>query len=88
MSLNLHGTGTLNFEVTNISHLGFWVLIEEFEYFVPFGEYPVFKNATIQEIFNMIPLSPTQLHWPDLDADIEIEALENAEKYPLVWKNG
>jgi len=31
-------------------------------------------------------LSPTQLYWPDLDADIEIEALEQPEHYPLVFK--
>jgi hypothetical protein len=31
-------------------------------------------------------LSSTQLHWPDLDADIEMEALEQPEHYSLVFK--
>jgi hypothetical protein len=31
-------------------------------------------------------LSPTQFHWPDIDADIEIEALESPETFPLIWK--
>ncbi len=26
-----------------------------------------------------------QFHWPDLDADIELEELEHPEHYPLEW---
>jgi len=80
------GTGILPSEVTNIEPLGFWVLVEDREYFVPFADYPVFKGASIQQIFEMQRLSSTQLHWPDLDVDIEIEALEQPEHYPLVFK--
>ncbi|WP_420886735.1 DUF2442 domain-containing protein [Candidatus Kuenenia stuttgartensis] len=28
----------------------------------------------------------SHLHWPDLDIDLEIDSLENPEKYPLVYK--
>ena len=38
--------------------------------------------------FQMPRVSPTQLHWPDLDADIEIDALEQPEHYPMVWGDG
>jgi len=73
-------------EVTNIESFGFWILIEGKEFFVPFKDYPIFKQATIQQLLNMKVISPTQLHWPDLDADIEVEALEQPEHYPLIWK--
>jgi hypothetical protein len=73
--------------VTNISSAGFWILVDDVEYFIPFGDYPVFKKATVQQIFNFRRLSPNQLHWPDLDADVEIEALENPDEYPLLWKD-
>jgi hypothetical protein len=73
-------------EVTNIEPLGFWVLVDDREYFIPFADYPVFQGASIQQIFQIRRVSPTQLHWPDLDADIEIEALEQPEHYPLVFK--
>jgi len=86
MSSNQPGTNTSTSEVTNIEPLGFWVLMDDREYFVPFSDYPVFKSASIQQIFNLQQLSPTQLHWPDLEADIEIEALEQPEHYPLVFK--
>lgn len=82
------GTSISPSEVTNIEPLGFWILVDNKEYFVPFDDYPVFKGASIQQIFKMQRLSPTQLHWPDLDADIEIEALEQPKHYPLVWGNG
>ncbi len=80
------GIGISLSEVTNIEPLGFWVLVDEWEYFIPFADYPVFQGASIQQIFNVQRLSPHQLHWPDLDADIELEALEQPEHYPLVFK--
>lgn len=73
-------------EVTNIEPLGFWVLVDGKEFFVPFEEYPVFKRATLQQIINMEVIFPQQLHWPDLDADIELAALEHPNHYPLLWK--
>ena len=84
-NLRQPGTNTLGSEITNISTLGFWVLIDGVEYFVPFEDYPVFRRATLNQIFNFSQISG-QLHWPDLDADIEIKALENPVDYPLVWK--
>jgi hypothetical protein len=86
MNSSQPGTGISLSEVTNIESLGFWVLVDGKEYFVPFSDYPIFRGASIQQIFQMQRLSPTQLHWPDLDADIEIEALEQPEHYPLVFK--
>jgi hypothetical protein len=88
MNSSQPGTSISPSEVTNIEPLGFWILLDNKEYFVPFDDYPGFKGASIQQIFNMQRLSPTQLHWPDLDADIEIEALEQPEHYPLVWGKG
>ena len=85
-NLRQHGTSTLGSEITNITTLGFWVLIDGVEYFVPFEDYPVFGRATLNQIFNFNRICG-QLHWPDLDADIEIEALENPVDYPLVWKD-
>lgn len=80
------GTNISINEITNIEPLGFWVLVDDKEYFVPFADYPVFQAASIQQIFQMQRLSPTHLHWPELDADIDLEALEQPEHYPLVFK--
>ncbi len=65
---------------------GFWLLVNGDEYFVAFDDYPPFKQATIEQIFRMNYIEPDQLHWPDLDVDIELNALRHPEHYPLVWR--
>jgi hypothetical protein len=72
--------------VTNINALGMWLLVDEREYFIPFGDYPDFKDATIDQINHVNFLPPDQLHWPLLDIDIELQALEQPENYPLIFR--
>ena len=83
----LPGTNTSCGEVTSIGSRGFWLLIDDTEYFVPFADYPVFREARVDQIFDVQCLAPGQLHWPDLDADIEVEALGQPERYPLIWRD-
>ncbi len=80
------GKNILDSEVTNISAIGFWVLVGNKEYFIPFADYPAFKNATVAQIYDLTQSSPSQLRWESLDIDIEIDALENPEKVPLVYR--
>jgi len=74
-------------EVTGISSIGLWLLAAEREYFIPFADYPEFRQATVEQI---VParkaISPTQLYWPDLDVDIALNALETPELFPLMFK--
>ncbi len=53
---------------------------------MPFADYPVFRSATIEQIFDVERIGPGQLHWQALDADIELDALDYPERYPLVWR--
>lgn len=87
MPSSLTGTGTSGNEVTAIEATGFWVLLDDREYFIPFADYPVFRDAPVRAIFNVRQLSPNQLHWPDLDADVETDALAAPGSFPLVWKD-
>jgi len=86
MNLSAHGTNTLDYEITNIEKNGFWLLAENHEYFISFQEYPVFKDGKIKEILNITRPSPSHFHWPDLDADIELEALKKPEKFVLRYR--
>lgn len=83
------GTNTLkknkNAEVTNISPFGFWILLDDKEYFISFKDYPCFENASILDIASVKTDYSGNFHWEKLDADIEIEALENPEKFSLVY---
>lgn len=78
------GPGTSPVEVTNISPHGFWLFVSERELFVPFKEFPWFRDASVREIANVQLPTPHHLYWPDLDIDLAVESIEHAEKYPLV----
>ena len=73
-------------EVTNISKHGFWMLINGKEYFLAFKDFPWFREATISQITNVKLIHSQHLYWTDLDVDLELESLENLEKYPLIAK--
>ncbi len=72
-------------EIQNISNHGIWILVNEKEFFMPFEEFPWFLKATIKQIYNLKFFHGHHLHWPDLDIDIELEALEHPASYPLKY---
>ncbi len=79
-----HGRSTLEVEVTNVSPHGFWLLTGEDERFVPFREFPWFRDATIAQLTDVERPSPHHLYWPDLDVDLAVDSLDHPERYPLV----
>jgi hypothetical protein len=80
------GTATSAAEVTNISQHGFWMLIDGREFFLPFDEFPWFKQATIEAILRVEPPAPGHLYWPELDVDLSLDSIENQKRYPLTSK--
>lgn len=86
----ISGTDTLTVtelsaEITNISPNGIWVLSNDKEYFIDYKDYPFFTNASIKQIADVEVDSFGNLHWPELDIDIELDSLENPEEYPLIY---
>jgi len=86
MNSSKSGTIISDFKVTSINDLGFWALVEDKEYFIPFANYPEFKEASINQIFQMEFTPPSQLHWTLLDIDIELQALTFPDFFPLQFK--
>lgn len=78
------GTSTSEVEVTNVSKHGFWLLIRDQEVFVPFAEFPWFRDAPIGQLLNVQLPSPHHLYWPDLDVDLAVDSLFHPERFPLV----
>ena len=76
----------MNAEVTNISPFGIWILVNGEEFFMSYKEYPVFENAPIKAVAILEVDSFGNLHWPELDVDIEIDSLRNPESYPLIYR--
>ena len=69
--------------VENINSFGIWLFVKDKEYFIDYKQYPYFKDHTLKSIQNVALLHASHLFWPDLDIDLEIDNLENPEKYPL-----
>ncbi len=85
MKLSKHGNITL-VSVENITPFGIWVFVNGEEYFLNYREYPYFKNQSLKSIQNVNLLHGYHLYWPELDVDLEIDNLENPEKYLLKSK--
>ena len=76
----------ISVSVENITPFGIWLLVKGKEYFLKYKDCPWFKNQTIKSIQNVKLLHGFHLYWPKLDVDLEIDNLENPEKYPLKAK--
>jgi len=88
MTSVLRGASTLDVEVTNVSAHGFWLMLEAEELFVPFSEFPWFKDAPIAKLTNVERLQTHHLYWPDLDVDLAVESIRHPERFPLVARSG
>ncbi len=86
MTSSTPGASTLTAEITGISPLGLWLLAVDREYFIPFADYPEFRQATVDQLYRLDNPSPTQLYWPDLDIDIDLDALEDPQRFPLEFR--
>ena len=86
MSLSQPGASIFHSEVTSISSHGLWLLVDDREYFIPFSDYPPFRQAAVAQIFTFQRLGPDQFHWPELDIDIELAALEHPHRFPLSFR--
>jgi hypothetical protein len=66
---------------------GLWLLLHGKEYFLPYEQYPWFREARIADILNVTLVREEHLHWPALDVDLCVESLDHPEDFPLIYKN-
>ena len=50
MTFSTLGASTLQAEVTNIDRFGFWLLVNDKEYFLPYEDFPWFRQAKVDQI--------------------------------------
>jgi Protein of unknown function (DUF2442) len=82
------GKNTSGAEVLNVSPHGFWLLVAAEELFVPFDQFPWFRDASIAQISKVELPSPNHLYWPELDVDLAVESIRHPEQFPLVSRAG
>jgi hypothetical protein len=71
-------------EIGNIDRLGVRLLIGDREYFLPYEDFPWFRETKVADILNVQLVHDTHLYWPVLDVDLCIESLVCPERFPLV----
>ena len=87
MTSALPGASTLDVEVTNVSNHGFWLMLGDEELFVPFSQFPWFKDAPIAKLTHVEHPQPHHLYWPELDVDVAVDSIRHPEKFPLVSRS-
>lgn len=83
----MHGTATLEIEVSVVSNKGFWLLLENEELFLAYSEFPWFKQATIEEITTLERPTSGHLYWPLLDIDLSVNCVRDPSAFPLISKS-
>ncbi len=77
------GKNTSPVEVSNISPHGFWLLLGDEELFVPFSEFPWFREANVRQISRVELPTTHHLYWPELDVDLAVASIRNPKAFPL-----
>ena len=78
------GTGTLPAEISHVSQHGLWVLLDAEELFLPFEQFPWFRNATIDQICAVVRPTADHLYWERLDIDLSVQSIRDPAAFPLV----
>ena len=86
MSSLSHGKNTSAVEITNISSHGVWLLARDKELFMPYADFPWFKDQPVKAIINVEEQSPGHFYWPDIDVDLTEESIEHPQRFPLKAK--
>ena len=79
---------TTEVEVTHVSRDAIWLRARGRELFVPFNDFPWFKEAPIGKIMNVLEPAHGHFRWPDLDIDLGIETIEHPDRFPLKARSG
>ncbi len=80
------GVSTSEIEVSLVSSKGFWLLLEDEELFVPYSDFPWFKQATVEQITTVERLSSDHLYWPLIDVDLAVASIRDPASFPLISK--
>jgi hypothetical protein len=78
------GNGTFLVEVSGISQHGIWLFLGDQEAFLPFEQFPWFRDAPVAGVLRVERPQPHHVYWPDLDIDLAVESILHPERFPLV----
>lgn len=68
--------------MTDISEHGIRLLAHGREFFMPYEEFPWFRDQSAEPILNVEEPSPSHFYWPELDVDLTEEIIEHPDRFP------
>ena len=80
------GSNTLA-KVLTITANGILLSIPEGDFFLNYKDYPWFRNAPINQVFDVEMEGDYAVRWNALDVDLEIESILHPERYPMIMNN-
>ena len=80
------GADTLAVEVTHIDTSGLWLYVDGHEHYLPFDEFPWFRDATVRQISRIVRFDGDHFHWPEIDVDLTLDMIDHPQRYPLKSK--
>lgn len=86
MKLKRLGKNISAAEILNVSAFGIWMLVKGKEYFLSYEDFPWFKHASVEEIYDFEFLHGQHLHWPKLDIDLSVDVIGSPHDFPLKSK--
>lgn len=78
------GDDTSQVEVSGISRHGIWLFLGDREAFLPFEQFPWFREAPVAGVLHVERPSRDHLYWPDLDIDLSVESILDPARFPLI----
>ena len=86
MTLSVPENDTSAIKVTHISSHGIWLLAHGEELFMPYKDFPWFKQQPIEAILNVEEPSPDHYYWPAIDVDLTKEIVKYPDRFSLKAK--
>lgn len=83
MKLVQHGKNTSIIDI-NLTQFGMWLCLSDEEFFLSYEDYPFFKTAKVDDIYNVELHHENHLYWPTLDVDLNVDILKNPHHFPLL----
>jgi Protein of unknown function (DUF2442) len=82
------GKNTSGVEVTNISAHGVWLFVRGRELFMPYEEFPWFRDQPVKAIVKVEEPFPGHFRWPEIDIDLTVDMIKHPERFPLKASSG
>ncbi|MDP2481162.1 MAG: DUF2442 domain-containing protein [Candidatus Palauibacterales bacterium] len=64
------------------------MVVDGREHFLSFEDFPWFRGAAVQAVFDVKRPHADHLRWPELDVDLALESIEHPERFPLKSRAG